>query len=410
MNLNLSTATRWGLHGLILLSLSLALYLGRQIFIPTTIAVLFACMLSPVVQWLNRRGLTLPGLGLDPVRQRIRPLWWRCRIPWSLACTAAISVLVIFVLGTAVACGLAVPRLLQSLPDNPRKAQEVYSRFRDRLEQLSPWELNPHYLPELAEESAAVRYIQNALDPERSQFVINALIDLSAIGGSWLWQSLLILFLLFFLLLEGRMLVRRLVELVGPGASEQARAVVALGQIADAVRAFLVWRTIINGVMAVVLGLLYSAAGLGQAWSWALLTLVLLYVPYLGPILAGIPPVLDAFVSCPSPLAALAILLFYVGFVTLEGYFIVPLVMGRSMDLNATTVMLACLYWELVWGPAGLLLAMPMMAAIKAICFHVPEWRPWANLMDTRDDAPPTDEAGSPPVEAERRERAGTSS
>ena len=43
--------------------------------------------------------------------------------------------------------------------------------------------------------------------------------------------------------------------------------------------------------------------------------------------------------------------------------------------------MLACLFWDLVWGTPGLFLAMPLMAAIKAICYHVPDMRPWANLM-----------------------------
>ena len=62
---------------------------------------------------------------------------------------------------------------------------------------------------------------------------------------------------------------------------------------------------------------------------------------------------------------------------------IVPLLMGRSMELNATTVMVACLFWELVWGMTGLFLAMPIMAGVKAICMHVPGWRPWANLMGT---------------------------
>src|SRR5262249_41541668 len=68
-------------------------------------------------------------------------------------------------------------------------------------------------------------------------------------------------------------------------------------------------------------------------------------------------------------------------------------VMGRGMELNATTVMLSCLYWELVWGPAGLFLAMPLMAAAKTVCAHVPDLRPWANLMDTRDGP------AEPPVE-----------
>ena len=72
----------------------------------------------------------------------------------------------------------------------------------------------------------------------------------------------------------------------------------------------------------------------------------------------------------------------------MEGYLLVPVVMGRNMDLNATTVMLACLFWDLVWGTPGLFLAMPLMAAIRAICFHVPGWRPWANLMSIAHEEP----------------------
>ena len=109
---------------------------------------------------------------------------------------------------------------------------------------------------------------------------------------------------------------------------------------------------------------------------------------YCGPIAAGVPPIIDAFVSCSTPWIAVGILSFYTVFVVLEGYVVVPVVMGRSMEMNATTVMLACLFWELVWGSPGLFLAMPLMAAVKAICHHVPDWRPWANLMSSHAELP----------------------
>jgi hypothetical protein len=76
--------------------------------------------------------------------------------------------------------------------------------------------------------------------------------------------------------------------------------------------------------------------------------------------------------------------LFYLVVITLEGYVVFPVVMGRSLDLNATTVILACLFWELIWGLPGLFLAMPLMAGIKAICANVPDWQVWANLMSNR--------------------------
>jgi hypothetical protein len=47
--------------------------------------------------------------------------------------------------------------------------------------------------------------------------------------------------------------------------------------------------------------------------------------------------------------------------------------------------MLACLFWDLVWGTPGLFLAMPLMAALKSICEHVPGWQPWANLMSASE-------------------------
>jgi hypothetical protein len=46
------------------------------------------------------------------------------------------------------------------------------------------------------------------------------------------------------------------------------------------------------------------------------------------------------------------------------------------------------MFWELVWGPSGLFLAMPLMAAIKSICYHVPGWRQWANLMSSTELEP----------------------
>ena len=114
--------------------------------------------------------------------------------------------------------------------------------------------------------------------------------------------------------------------------------------------------------------------------TWAILLAILNYIPYLGPVLACVPPFLDAFIF-NDPITALVIMIIFWIVIVIEGYLIVPLVMGHSMDLNATTVMVACLFWDAVWGPTGLFLAMPIMAGVKAILYNVPEWRPWANLM-----------------------------
>ncbi len=50
----------------------------------------------------------------------------------------------------------------------------------------------------------------------------------------------------------------------------------------------------------------------------------------------------------------------YLAVVGVEGYVVTPYVMGRSLDLNGTTVLIACLFWGFLWGLVGLVLAMPI--------------------------------------------------
>jgi predicted PurR-regulated permease PerM len=366
INLNLNTSTRWGLNALILLGMIMALYLGRSILIPTTLALLLAAMLWPAVNHLHSTG-------------------W-LKLPWAMACLTVVGGLFLIALLVASGFGLGISKLIIDISSREKQV-EVYRKFRDKLERMSPVPLDDHYFNEDPEVSSVFRSIKGSLNPDNPTFneITRAILGTSK---DFLWESILIMFLLLFLLLEGRMLTRRVVEIFGPSEMAQSKAVAALEDMATQIRAYLVWRTIINFSLALVLGVIYYFLGLSQPWTWALLTAILWYVPYLGPILAGVPPLLDAFISCDSPWIALGLAIFYTAFVTIEGYFIVPVVMGRSMELNATTVMLACLFWELVWGTAGLFLAMPLMAGVKTVCAHVPDWQPWANLMDTRDTPP----------------------
>ncbi|HKA06147.1 MAG TPA: AI-2E family transporter [Gemmataceae bacterium] len=359
MNLNLTSATRIGLNVLALLGVAVALYLGQTIFIPVTISALLAVILWPAASWLHRK----------------------LKFPWSMACVTVIVLLILLNLLVFAGFALAVPQIMQELP-NPRDTEElkgIYSKARSSLMNFMSIESVNRVLPQNPDDSNVYNYTRQLLD---GRYVTDQLINLSKIAGAWLIQSVIILFILFFLLLEGEFLADRIKAIFGRGTLTQGQVTSALAGMAEAIQSYLVWRTIVNALLGLFLGLIYSLLGLHQPWTWALLTAVLCYVPYIGTIIAGIPPILDALIHV-SPSVALVILVFYTVVVTVEGYLIVPLVMGRSMDLNATTVMVACLFWDLVWGIPGLFLAMPIMAGIRAVCLHTPGLRPWAYLMST---------------------------
>src|SRR5262245_14626635 len=329
MNLNLTTASRIGLNILALLGIAVALFLGSKIFIPVVLAALLAVILHPAAVWLNR---------------------W-AKLPWSLACLVVILGVVALNLLLFFGFTAAITRVIQDLPQTYTDQVKFYDKIRQQFESIVPGNIE-EILPSRAEDSQIFQQIQSALKPENLRGPVT---DLSLGGLSWLWQSILTLFILLFLLLEGEMLARRVRDIFPADRIAQGRVAGALGEMAEAVRAYLVWRTIVNLGLALLLGVIYSGLGLRQPWVWALFPAVLCYVPYIGTIIAGVPPVLDAFIYAqhawlPNAWIALLVLVLYTAIVTFEGYIIVPVVMGRSVDLNATTVLIACLFWDLVWG------------------------------------------------------------
>ena len=114
MNLNLTTATRYGLNVLALLGMSIAFYLGSSIFIPLIISVLLATILYPAAKWLNQR----------------------LRMPWFFACLISIMGLVILHLAIITAVAMSIPQLINKLPANEEKWQEKYSILVERLEEI----------------------------------------------------------------------------------------------------------------------------------------------------------------------------------------------------------------------------------------------------------------------------------
>jgi AI-2 transport protein TqsA len=394
MNLNLSLAARIGLNLVALLGGITVLRLGSPIFLPLIYAVLVATILWPSANKLHTYY----------------------KFPWTLASVTAVAVLVLFNLVIVGGIVLAVPRLLQSVPSVEQQEQS-YTSFRDKIKRLTGHEdkapamdtdkkeaaeqnkkdeqkdgtdpakkeekkdILDEYLPANPYESQLFLTVKKTVE---GGYILQAVLSIMSYLSSYLWQFILVLFIVLFLLMEGRMLTRRIVEVFGPSAVVQGKVVSALASMSKVVRDFLVWRTLINICLAVLVGTVYQALGLRQGWIWGMVTGVLCYIPYIGPIIAAGPPLLDALIHC-GPWTALVVLIFYTGVIILEGYVIVPLLMGRHMDLNATTVMLACLFWELVWGVPGLFLAMPLMGAMKSVCEHVPGWEPWANLMSAKE-------------------------
>src|SRR5205085_2283279 len=131
---NLSTATRWGLNLIIILAMIGALYVGRTIFIPTVIALLLAAMLWPGAAYLHEQGVPVPFLARRRGFPWLGPHVYRAKISWNVACLFLVGVLMTIALSITLGFALAIPRMVQTLPTDEKKVDDVYKRFRQRLE------------------------------------------------------------------------------------------------------------------------------------------------------------------------------------------------------------------------------------------------------------------------------------
>jgi len=131
--------------------------------------------------------------------------------------------------------------------------------------------------------------------------------------------------------------------------------------------------------------------------AWAAFTEL---IPYIGPWLGAIPPVLYALVQ--HPLSALWVALLFLGIQQLEGHIIVPKVMGRTLRLHPLLVIFGLLAGGEIYGFAGILVALPLLAAGRAAWeffaerISLEKWPVAAPLVDIGLEPPG---GGKPPPE-----------
>jgi predicted PurR-regulated permease PerM len=124
-----------------------------------------------------------------------------------------------------------------------------------------------------------------------------------------------------------------------------------------------------------------AAMGLNQAVMWGVVTGVLNVVPYVGPI-AGIVGVTIAayaqfgMLTQTAIIAGLATLIAF-----LEGNVLTPRLTGRAGGMSTVSIFGGILFWGWLWGVWGMLLAVPLMTALKAICCHIDDLHPVAALL-----------------------------
>ena len=205
----------------------------------------------------------------------------------------------------------------------------------------------------------------------------------AALSGavSMLALALLIFFFTLLMLLEGNAFRKRVLALSG---SERGNGLDAMDATATKLREYLWVRTIVSLISGALAGGWFLAIGIDFWYLWGFLFFALNYVPFVGSLLAGIPPVVLGFITGGWSLGLLAA----GGVLVTEnviGSFVDPKLMGERLAISPVVLLAAMTFFGWAWSWPGLLLAVPLSATFVVFAAHVEVLKPLALLLSNSE-------------------------
>ena len=336
------------LTGLFILALFYTIYFMRSLLLPLVLALLLSYLLRPIVR--------------AAARLRISP-------PFSAA-----IILLSFVGMVACAVSLLAAPAATWLEKAPYSLQQVQSKLlplRGPIQNVAKasGEIEKITTPAESQPKLAVEVkrhpIADVLFVRTPQFIVS---------------TVMLIMLLYFLLAYDGVFFPKLIKLL-PTLADKKRAVCIANEIETHVSRYLFNVTLINLGLGTAVGTAAGLLGLRNPVMWGAMVALLNFVPYLGALTGIICMTLGAVLSFDSFGYALIFPAVYLLFGTLEANLITPWVMGRSLTLNPVIVLLSLAFWGWMWGIAGIILAVPILAAFKIFCAHIKPTEPIAEFL-----------------------------
>jgi len=316
-------------------SITMALIYTKTILIPLVISVFIYTMITPVVRYIQ----------------------FKFRLPkWPAIITAALLVLVPLVL-------LAVYMFYSAA-----HFAQVANIYKDKLFnmfQMFMINADNHHIP-IPQEFLEFNSMQELL---QGSYVTNFLKSFSLTALSLFSYLFLVIVFVFFLLL-------------GTGSTKITNSVVK--EIQNKVSAYLYIHIVISVLTGFCVGVVLVSTRLDLAVMFALVTIILNFIPNIGSIISVMLPLPIALVQFgPSPQFFVILIIPALIHFTF-GSLLEPKLLGSGMDLHPVAVIGSLVFWTLVWGIVGAFLAVPITAAIRIVLSKIEPTRPFAEILAGR--------------------------
>jgi predicted PurR-regulated permease PerM len=346
-----------------------ALYFAREILIPLAFALTLTLILSPAVSWLNRIYIS--------------------RAP---------AVLIVMLVSMGVTGGLAwimASQLIDVANELPNYRENItakmaamrtptkgaFGRAAASVQEIGK-ELSTPETPAgaTAAPGRAIRRgpsVQSniplpveVVDPPRNG--LQYIRDITKAFVAPVSMTGIVLLFTVFMLLKKEDLRNRLLRLVGLGQLNVVTQ--ALDDAAQRVSRYLLMQFLVNATFGLLIGLGLYFIGVPYAVLWGTVGGVLRLVPYVGTLVAGALPLALSMVVVNTWAPPLMVLGLYIGLELITGNLVEPWLYGAHTGISSLAILVAAVFWTVLWGPAGLILSTPLTVCLLVVGRYVPQF------------------------------------
>lgn len=319
---------------------------GTLIFIAVLLGAFALKLTSPLTAPLAFAFFA--ALVLQPLRARIARRMPR-RLRWvGLFAAAMLLIVALAALGGAI--GLAIAQAAEELPKHADRLGSVLQPLRSWAEQHGikmGGGGGESGVPGAAQGGAAA---------------------LRAVSGAIGFVVLSVFFVVLMLSEVGEWR-KKLVRVLHPERAQRVLDAAAASE--SSVRRYLLAVTVVGFITAILEGSFMLVMGVKLALVWAVLFFLLNYIPYVGSLMAAVPPVL--FVLATQGLQkGLVVAIGIAAIEQVMGNLVAPLVEGKGTKLSPLVVLAGVTFWGWAWGAVGALLAVPMTVSLMMLCARIP--------------------------------------
>lgn len=318
------------------------MYFAKPVLVVVLVSVLLSFILAPIVDLCDR-----------------------VRLPRSVGSGIAILALLAISYGIMYFSYNRAISFMDELPKYSHRIRESVSKFRQRTEKIQKTAEN--VIPGEQDEKNTVKVKQTS-----------SWVDKLTEGAGTITELILLIgfipFLSYFMLSWQEHVRSSTVMLFK--LEHRNTAYVTLGLISAMIRSFIVGNLVVGIFISIVSMIVFAVLGLPYFYFLGVLSGFLSLIPYLGVILAMIPPIVAGLGQIGSE-QIIVVIVTVLGLHLFALNVLYPKIIGKRLQLNPLAVTIALLFWGWLWGAMGLILAVPITAAMKIIFDHIEGLRAW---------------------------------